>query len=66
MRYELRVTAYDMLDQIHITAALQSREGFSNETVTTVHRFTTTLAGTGEQDARRWAGDALIALLETL
>ena len=66
MRYEARITAFDMLDTIHV--AMVVYESGSGETVTprAVLMRTATVQGTGELEASRWARDALVAMAETL
>lgn len=66
MRYELRLTAFDMLDNIHIVLTLED-SGFDYPISRTVALQTvTTVRGTGESDPSAWAKDALVAALETL
>jgi len=64
MRYEARVTAYDMLDQVTVTARVwdftESQVGDERDYTW----ITTTVEGVGESDARQWLRDALVALLE--
>ena len=66
MRYELRVTAYDVLDQIHVGVHVwgvpDTTEGTPREDLS----VTTTLAGEGESDIREWALSAIVAALEAL
>ena len=64
MRYELRVNAYDALDEVWVSATLLSTEPASPELARVVHHFLTTVRGTGETDPRLWTRDALLALLE--
>lgn len=66
MRYEARVTAYDMLDQVTVSARVwdfhESQVGDERD----YHWFTTTVEGEGEEDPREWLKAALIALLEEM
>lgn len=66
MRYELRVTAYDVMDQVFIALVLVGQE--STETRMSVPPLTRTgsVAGIGETDGPEWARDALVAALELL
>ena len=66
MRYEARITAFDMLDTIHV--AMVVYESGHGETVTprAVLIRTTTVLGTAEPEPSRWARDALVAIAETL
>lgn len=66
MRYELRLTAFDMLDQVHVVLTLVDSGSDYPVTYTTVLSRATTVRGEGESDPSRWARDALIAALETL
>jgi hypothetical protein len=66
MRYEARVTAYDVMDQVAIILVVRESTGFPAHGDEVVYHKVTTVAGTGESDAREWLKDALIAALETL
>lgn len=66
MRYELRMTAFDMLDKIHIVVSLVDFGEGPEITHTLVLQRATTVPGTGESEPSRWATDALLAALETL
>jgi len=66
MRYEARVTAYDMLDQVAIALVVLEAADIPQISTRVVLRSTTVVRSTGESDPREWARDALIAALETL
>lgn len=66
MRYEARITAYDVMGQVHIGGALFSQDSLSPVTATPVLHFATDVAGVGEPDPAEWLRDALVALLESL
>jgi hypothetical protein len=66
MRYELRVTAFDMLDQIHITTTLWRSSDTLGEHPRPVLQTTETVQGTGQPDPRHWAIHALATALESL
>lgn len=66
MRYELRMTAYDMLDQVHVGALCYMTPDDPNEQSAVVLAWSTTFPGTGIQGARDWSQEALIATLEAL
>lgn len=66
MRYEARVTAYDMLDAICVAAVIWETADDPLTTPTVVLRTAATVPGEGESDPRQWTRDALVALLETL
>lgn len=66
MRYELRFTAYDMLDQVHCVLAVFGPDMPGSITSEMVVQSSTTVQGTGESDPLQWARDALVAMLETL
>lgn len=66
MRYEMRVTAYDMLDQVHVVVAVYGPDMPGSITTEQVVQSSTTVQGTGESDPLQWARDALVAALEML
>jgi hypothetical protein len=66
MRYEARITAYDLFDQVAIGARVwdsHETEGVKGLDLVWV---TTTFPGEGQTDPRRWLAEALVALLEQL
>lgn len=66
MRYEARITAYDMLDEVCVVSVLWSFQGLRRDPEEPVLRTSVQVQGTGESDPRRWLRDALVALAETL
>lgn len=66
MRYELRLTAYDMLDTVAIATVVLEAGDMPQVSTRAVHRSVTTVRGTGESDPLQWARDALVAALEDL
>lgn len=66
MRYEARVTAFDMLDQIHVALVVLEASDTPQLSTRVVARSMTTVRGEGEADPSAWARDALVAILETL
>lgn len=66
MRYEARVTAYDVLDKITIALVVLEATDIPQESTRVVLRSVTTVQGEGESEPSRWARDALVAILETL
>ena len=66
MRYELRLTAYDVMDQVFIVLAVEARESTETHKSDRPLTRTTTVQGTGEDDVLEWARDALVAAVETL
>ena len=66
MRYELRLTAFDMLDLVHVSVQILGPGLEGSFTSEQVAHYSTTVRGTGEPDPSLWARDALIAALEVL
>jgi len=66
MRYELRVTAFDMLDQVNVAIVCLEASDIPQVSTTVVLRRVTAVRGTGEQDPEEWTRDALVAALEAL
>ena len=66
MRYELRASAYDVMDMVHVAVVIRGSIEGAEEGVEWYPLAATSVAGTGEDDAREWARDALVALLEAL
>lgn len=66
MRYEARVTAFDMLDQVHVALVVLEASSLPQVSTKVVLRSMTTVRGEGESDPSAWARDALVAILETL
>ena len=66
MRYEARLTAYDMLDAITVALVIWESADDELSKPAVVLRTATTLRGVGETDPTEWTRDALVAILETL
>lgn len=66
MRYEARVSAYDVLDQVWVGGSLSSQEEALSTQPSIILHISTQIDGTGESDPREWLRDALIGLLEAL
>ena len=66
MRYESRMTAFDMLDQVHIALVVFATDDAPGSSTVRVVQHSTTVQGTGESDPFQWARDALVACLEDL
>lgn len=66
MRYELRLTAYDVMDTVHVQVAIYSTDEHTMGPSELAGTSTTTVLGTGESDQWQWARDALVAALESL
>lgn len=66
MRYEARVTAYDVMHQVQVTLVVYSNEGAEEGHYQPVLSITDTVAGEGQGDPREWARDALLAIMERL
>lgn len=65
MRYEARVIAYDVLDQIHVSMSVQRSNAPTTDSETIFH-LVTDFPGTGEDSPPEWLKDVLIAALERL
>lgn len=66
MRYEARVTAFDVLDKVHVALVVYAADDTPQTSSQVVARSVTAVQGEGEPDPYLWARDALIAILETL
>jgi hypothetical protein len=64
MRYELRVSAYDVMDTIWINCVITSTDSLEKSPPTTVMHIAHQVQGIGESDPRGWLQDVLVALLE--
>jgi hypothetical protein len=62
MRYELRMTAFDMLDQIHIAAALYQTPDNPGEPTVRVWARTATTRSRGRSEATDWIREVLETL----
>lgn len=66
MRYEARVTAYDVMDKVCVALVVLEASDVPQVSTQVVLRTVTTVQGEGEADPSAWARDALVALLESL
>lgn len=66
MRYELRLTAFDMLDQVHIAGSVRMTGDAPGDVSEPALQWTTSLPGTGQSDPAEWTTDTLLAALESL
>lgn len=66
MRYYATMSAWDMLDKVHVSASVHDLPRAPGEAAPLVLEVSTTVQGVGESDERVWLRDALIALAETL
>jgi len=66
MRYEARVTAFDVLDQVHVAVVVYGPELEGSIGQEVVMSTSVAAQGTGESNPRQWTIDALVALLEVL
>jgi len=66
MYYVTTLHAYDVLDRVHVHAAVRELQDDTGALWRTVFECTTTFPGTGEHDPTRWLEDVLVGLLETL
>jgi len=66
MRYELRMTAFDCMDQVHVHLSVTATNDDVLATRTLALTSTTTVQGEGESVPSLWARDALVAALESL
>ena len=66
MRYEARVTAYDVMDRVMVAVVILEASDIPRVSSRVVGTTVTTVQGTGEPDPYLWTRDALVAALETL
>jgi len=59
MRYELRLNAFDMLDQVHISAALYMTPDEPGSPTERVWARTATTRSTGKSEATDWIREVL-------
>lgn len=60
------VQAFDVLDQVHVSAQVTLYEGSLERTHSIEFSCATTVDGVGSGDGAVWLRDALVALAETL
>lgn len=66
MRYEMRLTAFDMLDKVNVALVILEASDIPQISTRVVARSVTTVQGEGESDPSEWARSALISALEAL
>lgn len=66
MRYEARITAYDMLDQVMVVVNAQDTARGADQDSGEVLNISVTLEGTGMNGIAPWLKEALVALLGAL
>lgn len=66
MRYEARVTAYDVMDSVHVVLNATDTTATPTNTVDMHLNLTVTVPGRGTDDISLWVRQALQALLEAL
>ena len=66
MRYELRLTAFDMLDQVHVSAVLYETPDDPSEPTGPAWAMTATTRSTGSGIATAWIREALETTLAAL
>lgn len=66
MRYELRVTGFDMLDQVNVAVVILESSSMPQLSTKVLETRVSTERGTGESDPLQWARDCLVQALESL
>lgn len=66
MWFSASVHAHDVLDQVYVTARVWGDGGVGERQMVEQSSCATTVDGVGEDDARQWLKDALVALIEVL
>lgn len=66
MRYEARVTCFDVLDKVHVAVAVYQTAQTPGEPTLLVGTRVSAAPGTGESDPWLWTRDALVQALENL
>jgi hypothetical protein len=59
------IAAYDVMEGVHVSATVTLHPDDPSSPVQRVYHTAVTVKGRGEDDARRWLRDALVALAET-
>lgn len=62
----MRVTAYDVMDLVHVTIHAWESPSDRGEAPPQVLQIATDVAGVGESEIEEWAKEALIAAVEAL
>lgn len=63
MRYELRITAYDMFDLVNVSVHLERTHGPSDAASETALHMITTARGKGLTEPREWVNEVLRTIL---
>jgi len=66
MRYELRLTAFDVMDQVWVTVTVQSGADAAERPIELVLARSTQAQGKGTTEATAWTREALEAMLRAL
>lgn len=66
MRYEAHVTAFDVMDQVHIAVVVKCQQSVAEGHPVEILAFCTDVQGEGIDHPRPWLRDALVAALEML
>lgn len=64
MSYQVSISAYDMLTNVHASALVYEIPGGTGHGADLLLHVTCDLAGVGETDPAEWLRDVLVALLE--
>lgn len=66
MRYEAHVTAFDVMDQVHVAVVVKCQQSVAEGHPMEILTFCTDVQGEGIDSPTLWLRDALVALLEFL
>lgn len=66
MRYEARIQAYDVMDQVAVVTTLWVSSQHDAVVHDVLLRSVISIAGVGESDEREWLRDVLVAVIENL
>jgi len=66
MRYELRLTAFDMLDQVHVSACVYATPDDPSAPTERAWARTATSRGSGCTEATEWTREVLQTMLAAL
>lgn len=66
MRYEARITAYDVMDKVHITLNARDTTATEGNDVDVCLNVTVTVQGRGTDRLDAWCREALVALVAAL
>ena len=65
MQHIATVHAYDMLDQVFVSASVREKDAFETDWETVVF-VTVSISSDGESQPQEWLREALIAMIEAL